>query len=202
MEDLIDFLYSLYGIGGRSVMVGVNIQKLVNRASKPGYNGKEDNVSETEYIEDWDPEVREKVRDALDAGGAAILSVYHKGFRQKSKGSHILTIQAVTSTGLTVDCPYGAINPDYRFKDGTIADMYIDTGKGDVANTRSSYDWKNVPDYDKSETDYTKRDFTVTAGQNLKDNESRGKNTEISYKMINESHEDFVRYIQILHRPE
>jgi hypothetical protein len=200
MEDLVDFLFSLYPYGARTSLVSAYSQQMVNRAQKPGYNGSEDNVSATKKLTGWNAEHRELVRECLDDGGAAIISVYHKG--AGSTGTHIQMIQAVTATGLTIDCPYGKVNPDYRRKTGTKSDMFIDTGKGDSPSDRKNYDWKNVQDFDATETDYTKRDFTVTAGHNLEDNESRGKNTEISYAMINESNLDVVNYIQLLYRPE
>lgn len=200
MEDLVDFLLSLFGFGARTSLVSSFAQRMVNRAQKPGYNGSEDNVSATKKLTGWNAEHRELIRECLDEGGAAIISVYHKG--AGSTGTHIQMIQAVTPTGLTIDCPYGKVNPDYRRKKNTKSDMFIDTGKGDTASDRKKYNWKNVPDYDATETDYTKRDFTVTAGANLEANESRGKSTEISYAMINESDMDVVNYIQLLYRPE
>ncbi|MEM0996364.1 MAG: hypothetical protein AAGN35_04770 [Bacteroidota bacterium] len=200
MEDLMDFFFSLFDFGPRTGLVAFYSQRMVNRTQKPGYHSSEDNVSQTEKLEGWSPEHREKIREVLNAGGAAIVSVYHKG--AGSDGTHLQSIQAVTATGLTIDCPFGAVNPGYRRKSGTKSDMFIDTGKGDTARDRKKYDWKNVPDYDSSEKDFTKRDFTVTAGHNLKDNESRGKSTEISYAMINESNMDVINYIVLLHRPE
>lgn len=122
---------------------------------------------------------RKQIRDTLNAGGAAILSLYHKG---TAGGTHITAIREVTSTGLKIDDPYGQVNPGYR--QGVAGDAFKDVG-GTAG--RGSYNWKNVPHYDATENDYSERDFTRSAAEELEADESRGQNEIITWEMIRES---------------
>jgi hypothetical protein len=122
---------------------------------------------------------RKKIQDTLAAGGAVILSLYHKG---TGSGTHILTVREVLPEGLGTDDPYGKINPEYRA--GVAGDAFKDKGG---ASGRSSYNWKNVPDYSSTSTDYAERDFTESASEELETNESRGQNEILTWAMLEES---------------
>ena len=60
---------------------------------------------------------------------------------------------------------------------------------------RSEYNYKNISCFDSKEVDYTKRDFTAKAGQNLQGEESRGDSQLLKWDMINESKDGFIQYI-------
>jgi len=129
-------------------------------------------------------EHRYKIKETLDGGGSVVMSVYHKGTGTKS---HIISVQSLTAEGLYVDDPYGGQAEDYRY--GVTGDLFAGKSKTDRS------DFKNVIHDNVLETDYTKRDFTVEAGQNLKDDESRGDSILLKYEMINESTSEFINYI-------
>jgi hypothetical protein len=131
-------------------------------------------------------ENRNKIKKTLDNGGSVVISIDHKG----NAGSHILSVQSITSEGLRCDDPFGSHNPEYRY--GQTGDLF----KGeDQSKGRSKYDYKNVPHYDSDEDEYTKRDFTAEAAQNLEDDESRGDSILMKWEMISESSNGFLNYI-------
>lgn len=141
----------------------------------------------------WDSELRKQLKDYLDKGCVLSLSVYHKG--KGSTGTHIISVQTIDSEGIILDDPYGGLNPDYRRTSKQIGDFYLPMGKD---SGRNDYNYKNVPDYSSTEPDYTKRDFSYTAGQNLKENESRGDSKVLPWKVLNESDMDVIYYIIVL----
>jgi hypothetical protein len=124
-------------------------------------------------------EHRKKIQDTLAAGGAVILSLYHKGNKD---GTHILTVREVTAEGLAMDDPYGQVNPGYR--QGVAGDAFKDVGGG---SGRSAYNWRNVPNYSTAETDYANRDFSRAKAEELETNESRGQNEVLSWEQIDKS---------------
>lgn len=124
-------------------------------------------------------EHRKQIQDTLAAGGAVVLSLFHKG---NQSGTHITTVREVTAEGLAMDDPYGQVNPDYRH--GVAGDAFKDVGG---SGGRSAYNWRNVPNYDASDPDYADRDFTESAAEELVANESRGQNEVLSWAQIEES---------------
>ncbi len=136
---------------------------------------------------------RRTIQETLNAGGAAIVSLYHKG---AAGGTHITTIREVTSEGLAMDDPYGQIRPTYR--QGVAGDAFNDPGYT-AASSRSQFDWKNVPHYDSTEDDYTKRDFTESAAEELEADESRGQNEVLTWAMLEESTR-LLNYIRLYAR--
>ena len=60
---------------------------------------------------------------------------------------------------------------------------------------RSTYNYMNVAHNNSNETDYSKRDFTAEAAQNLEADESRGKSFLLKWEMINDSSAGFIYYI-------
>ncbi|HEX2900246.1 MAG TPA: hypothetical protein VHS96_11065, partial [Bacteroidia bacterium] len=124
-------------------------------------------------------EHRKQIQDTLAAGGAVVLSLFHKG---NQSGTHITTVREVTAEGLAMDDPYGQVNPGYRH--GVAGDAFKDVGG---SGGRSAYNWRNVPNYDASDPDYADRDFTESAAEELVANESRGQNEVLSWAQIEES---------------
>ncbi len=124
---------------------------------------------------------RQRIQDTLAAGGAVVLSLYHKG---NQDGTHITTVREVTSEGLAMDDPYGQVNPAYRH--GVAGDAFKDAGG---SGGRGDYDWRNEPDYDASDPDYADRDFTREAAEELEADESRGQNEVLTWaQMENSTH--------------
>lgn len=182
MEDLLDFYKYLYG-GNPSARNGIygwsESSVELNRISKADFSSSDVAEFEKETPSaKWNPEIRNKIKDVIDKGGTVVLNIKHKG--TESNG-HLITVQSITSEGLIVDDLYGGHNQDYR--QWRTGDLYI--GKG-FTSGRENYDYKNVNHYDKDENDYTKRDFTAEAGQNIESNESRGNSVLLTYTMLNE----------------
>ena len=193
LEDLVDFYHWLMDYGARTSINSGNYQKMYNRITNPNFVSSNDSVKKVTQLWSWSPEARSKIKATLESGGAVVMSIKHKG---RLSGTHNVSVQAVTESSLIIDDPYGKINPDYRKNSGKKMDMYLPAGKELTKSVRrTSYTYKNVPSYDSSETDYTKRDFTATAAQNLVDNEKRGDSTEISFEMLNESKSEIINYI-------
>ena len=187
IEDLIDFYMYLktsnlekrYSIFNGTYKDA--IPEEINPSNKNEYNTERINITEKLSAKN-----RNRIKTTLDNGGSVVISVDHKG----DKGSHILSVQSITSEGLRCDDPYGLHNPDYRY--GESGDLF----KGDdLLKKRSEYDYKNVPHYNRNKDDYTKRDFTAEAAQNLEDDESRGNSIIMKWEMINESSNGFINYI-------
>ncbi len=191
MEDLVDFYMYLKtsDLGKRYNIFTDSYNDLVPEDINSAANDK----YKTERIDigadgkRFSTEHRNKIKKTLDAGGSAVLSVYHKG---TGTNSHIISVQSITSEGLYVDDPYGGHAQDYI--KGSSGDLFKGKGK---TGSRSNYEYKNVPHFNSNETDYTNRDFTAKAGQNLDDDESRGDSVLLKYKMINDSTSELINYI-------
>jgi hypothetical protein len=199
MEDLLDFYLYLKtkNLGNRFSIFGYSYNDKVPEWINPSdedkyktsladlniYNKKWD---VTDYKEFKDTH-RHKIKTVLDKGGSVVLSLRHKGTVKKS---HIVSIQSITSEGLLLDDPYGSHADNYRF--GEDGDFF----KGKNENKeRSEYNYKNVPHFNSELNDYTKRDFTAEASQNLESDESRGDSQLLKWDMINESKNGFIQYI-------
>lgn len=116
-------------------------------------------------------DLRRRIKETLDQGGAAMLSLYHKGAGQT--GTHLISIQAVTPTGFIVDDPYGRIRPTYnRNRTG---DAYADPGQ-----TRATSSYRNVVTRGDTDGDGFDDDWKLSPSQSFVDNESRGNSVEIS----------------------
>lgn len=182
-EDLTYFLAWLNNIGRGSVASPSSQTMLdsLHDASTGTDNGAGDNSEVISFSggKEFTLEHRQKIQDTLAAGGAVILSLYHKGTQS---GTHITTVRSVTAEGLAMDDPYGQVNPEYRH--GVSGDAFKDKGG---SGGRSSYNWRNVPHYDASEDDYSERDFTRAAAEELDADEMRGQNEVLTWAMIEES---------------
>lgn len=199
LEDLSDFLHWLNGNSSRS---SINLKSSANTifgqvktatgaatAAKATQTEVLDTKNKLGYAN------REKIRLALEAGSAVVLSVSHKGNR--AFRGHVITVQSIDSKGLIVDDPYGAWNSEYR-RGSFRADAYAKKG-----STSRKFTYKNKPAYKESgaatPTDYNDADFTAKAGQNLKENESLGNSSRIDFEMINES-DGIIGQIYIFNR--
>ncbi len=121
-------------------------------------------------------EHRKRIQDTLAAGGAVVLSLHHKG---DDAGTHILAVRQVTAEGLAMDDPYGQVNPGYRR--GVSGDAFKDVGG---TSGRGAYNWRNVSHDDVTGDDYSQRDFTRAAAEELEADESRGQNEVLSWAQI------------------
>ncbi|MCR6641932.1 MAG: DUF4157 domain-containing protein [Sporocytophaga sp.] len=196
LEDLIHFYqYLLNNSDSKTIMSSKsNNDKLRSGIEYNNDTAKDSNFKYKQiWPKSWDSELRKQLKDYLDKGCVLSLSVYHKG--KGSTGTHIISVQTIDSEGIILDDPYGGLNPDYRRTSKQIGDFYLPMGKD---SGRNDYNYKNVPDYSSTEPDYTKRDFSYTAGQNLKENESRGDSKVLPWKVLNESDMDVIYYIIVL----
>ncbi len=167
-EDLLDFLVYLSDLSRYSITSSTaNAQTLVDALRVDG-----DPAIDVEKIENgkktW-AEAKQEAKTCLEAGGAAVVSFFHKG--KGDSGTHIIAIQSVTDGGIIVDDPYGKVNAAYRRSKA--GDAYADEGK----ETRSAT-YKNQPDY----TD--KDDWRVEETRSLSDGESLGNSYELSDDVI------------------
>ena len=195
-EDFMYFLAYLNAIARGEMTGAENSKKLLGKLNSPTTAASYSSVERIDLAtegKEFGAEHRVKIRNTLQQGGSVILSFRHKGMQE---GTHIVTVRNVAADGLELDDPYGKINPDYRRKVGLIADAYTKVG---VNTGRSNYDWKNVPEYNKTETDHTKQDFTEEKSEDLKANESRGADSKISWAMISES-TLLISYIEMIQR--
>jgi hypothetical protein len=182
MEDLIDFYLYLTTskVNQRTAIFSTYTDQLPEQIKNPEYTSTSTGQVKTERIElngeKISNEQRNKIKIALDNGCSVVISIFHKG---KGAGSHIVSIQSISSEGLILDDPYGELVDSYRH--GEVGDLYGGKDKKrDSAN-------KNTVHSDSKITDYTKRDFTPEAAQNLEDDESKGKSKTLKWEMINES---------------
>ncbi len=188
-EDLIDFYFYLNNTKAHRTSLFSNTY---NDKIAEGISGSS-SAYKTERIDlsskKLDAEYRHKMKETIDAGGSVVLSINHKG----TAGSHIFHVQSITSEGIIVDDPLGGNAEAYRY--GSKGDLFGGKGK------KRSYTYKNKPHYNSTETDYTKRDFTAAAAQDLAADESKGKSQLIKYKMIDESNKGLFNYM-VLYKKE
>lgn len=135
IDDVALLLMDILGIERTAVNSGNNPKKLVETVAAA--TGRQ--APTTERIESargWE-RTRPIVVEALEQGGAAMLSMRHKG-RGKS-GTHIVAIQAATENGMVVDDPYGQQREDYSA--AKAGDAYANPGR-----TRSNSGLRNAVD--------------------------------------------------------
>ena len=134
-------------------------------------------------------EYRKKIKDVLDQGGSVVISLNHKG----NKGSHILSVQSINSEGLKCDDPFGAHAKDYRY--GKSGDMFAGKDKNSRDRGLNGEPYRNTKYFNAIGKDYTKRDFTANAAQNLEEKEKKGDSITLNWEMINESSNGLINYI-------
>lgn len=107
MEELIHFILYFENINRLELNANDNAEKVLSIIDPERKKGTPAPERIDSNKKKW-PVIKTKIKDCLDDGGAVILSFIHK-----PNGSHIISVQTVTSTGVIVDDPYGKIYPDY-----------------------------------------------------------------------------------------
>ncbi|MGH1433210.1 MAG: hypothetical protein ACRBG0_02005 [Lewinella sp.] len=130
---------------------------------------------------------RKLVKDHLDLGNVVMFSIFHKGAGQS--GTHNYFIQSITKNGFVVDDPYGLGNTDYVRKSGVTSDLYKAKGGN---KHRNDYNFKNRP-----VLSLLRKDFTMKAGQDLKDDESRGDANLLTWEMMTNSSSRIINYVVV-----
>ena len=182
MEDLLDFY--LYIITNKldqrtSIFKNKYNDKIPEIINNPDYSSSEKGEVKTERIDlkgkKITNEQRARIKKTLDNGGSVVISLFHKGL---GVDTHIVNVQSISSQGLILDDPYGGLVDSYR--QGQEGDFFAGKDKFDRAANRNIV-------HVGSNKDFTKRDFTAEAAQNLEDDEKRGESKTLKWEMINES---------------
>lgn len=167
IDDIALLLMSMLGIERTAVNAGNNPKRLVEAvASVRG--GAPPTTERIDAGRGWE-RTKPILKQVLEEGGAAMLSMRHKGRGQE--GTHIVAVQAVTDDGLVVDDPYGRQREDYTAAER--GDAYADPGK-----TRATSGRRNAVDADRNDW---KRSATVT------DSEVRGQSNTWSDTKVRDS---------------
>jgi hypothetical protein len=178
MDDLALFIMDLLDIERTTVNSGSNPEKLVSfvhdgigaKTAKPTSERLDAGVGWTN--------AKARLKDCLEDGGAAMLSIRHKG--RGSSGTHIVAVQVVESGGVRVDDPYGGAREDYR--GNKAGDAYALPGKG-----RSDSGLRN-------QVDASRDDWKMSA--EVSSDETRGASTFWSDDLVRTS----LNYVQLFHR--
>ena len=112
MDDLVHFVLNLLGLERTAINAGENPSKVVGFVNKASPNRA---APTKERIDaggrnTWTA-TKTRLQACLDEGGAAMLSIRHKGRGQS--GTHIVAVQAVEADGIRVDDPFGSLRGDY-----------------------------------------------------------------------------------------
>jgi len=170
-EDTLDFLRYLTKAGSRTDLDTVTPKLL--QAIEPDAEKRPTYRSITPGRGGW-TSARGELDEVLSEGGAAMLSFHHKG-GGNTEASHIVSVQQMTKDGLVVDDPYGRVRDSYRL--GEVGDAYGEKGQAGRSTTR-----KNLvdPGVRRDLPGTIDSDWTATAGQNLRTDESRGSSSTVS----------------------
>lgn len=167
MEDLLDFFLHLKSITRTTINSDSNPKTVLNAV-----NGDATMDHASTKITTWGKDTKQKIKECIDKGGAAIYSFYHKG--KGETGTHIISVQAVTDTGLIVDDPYGKMNSAYSFSKAQ--DAYAPTGKTGASSRTDTY--KNKQELSEGD------DWKVGSAQNADSAESLGDSYEVSDDIV------------------
>ena len=199
-EDLLYFYH--YLIDSDGARGEINSGKNQNDKLRSGLenDGNTSGSKSHEYkqidVKKWSNDLRNQVKGFLDKGFPVMFSIFHKG--PKSSLTHNHSVQGMNSEGIIIDDPFGKINPEYRRNGTTYMDLFKDKGATNtLKDGRSKYDFKNVPNYNASETDYSKRDFTSDSAHKLIEKENRGNSTLLTWEMLVNSKKTILNYIVI-----
>ena len=170
-EDTLDFLRYLTKAGSRTDLDTVTPKLL--QAIEPDADKRPTYRSITPGRGGWTA-ARGELSDVLSEGGAAMLSFHHKG-GNNTEASHIVSVQQMTKDGLVVDDPYGRVRDNYRL--GEVGDAYGERGQAGRSATR-----RNLVDASvrRDQPGTIDSDWTASAGQNLRADESRGSSSKVS----------------------
>ncbi|MES2642174.1 MAG: hypothetical protein V4850_22010 [Myxococcota bacterium] len=179
MDDLALFMMELLDIDRTTINSGNNASKFVAAVHDGSgtHAGAKPTTERLEQSLGW-TNAKARLKTCLEDGGAAMLSIRHKGAGQS--GTHIVAIQAVTSAGVTVDDPFGRARADYDA--GKSGDAYATPGE-----TRATSDLKNQKD---PALDDWKQSAPVTAV------ETRGESSDWTDDMVRSS----WFYLMLFHR--
>lgn len=183
MEDNLDFLLHLNNID-RTTING-NANKILAKI-EPDPSKRPEAVTRQISSKYTYADMKKELGEDLQDGGAAMLSVRHKG--KGKSGTHLISVQDTDKTGLVLDDPYGKIRDDYRAN--KVGDAYATAG-----NTRANSGLANKKHNGATGTD--KDDWKVKAAQNLSADESRGDSVHSSDAQA----ESMLNYITMFRRP-
>jgi len=158
---------SMLGIERTEVSVGGNPGKVIE-AVHAVRGGARPTTERIESGKGWD-RTKPVLRQVLEEGGAAMISIRHKGAGES--GTHISAVQACTEDGCIVDDPYGRIRPDYSAR--KTGDAYANRGQ-----SRATSGLKNAVDADRE-------DWRM--GAEVSSDETRGMNSHWTDAMIRDS---------------
>jgi len=168
----------------------------INASDKDAYNTKYEDfdiynkVWEIIDHKEFKTNHRHRIKLVLDNGGSVVLSLRHKG---DTKDSHIVSVQSINSDGLILDDPYGSHASSYKF--GESGDLFAGKDKDSKQRGDNGEPYRNTKHFNTEVKDYTKRDFTAEAAQNLENDESKGASQLLKWSMINDSNYGFIKYI-------
>jgi hypothetical protein len=178
MEDLLDLLLNQLGIQRTSVVSEPD--RLLSVLS----GGKEAPTSEKIWDQNWN-RLAPQVRECIENGGGAALSFRHKGSR--SSATHIVSILVVENDGFLIDDPYGEIRGDYNKRSWDDAYWSRDEEEK-LIGSRERSSQRNEPG--------EVQDWGTEWARNLREEESRGKESRISSTQVSKS----MFYVQLFHR--
>lgn len=170
IDDLALLLMDMLHIERTAVNAGNNPATLVGAVHDGSGTHTHTPKPSTERIDagvGW-TKARATLKEVLDEGGAAMLSIRHKGAGKS--GTHIVAVQAVEADGLTIDDPYGRARSDYSA--ARPGDAYAKPG-----STRAASGLRNQV----QGLDDWKRTSTVTA------EETRGEASHWTDQMVRDS---------------
>ena len=183
MEDQLDFLLHLNSINRTTINGNANkiLEKIEPDASKrPEVVSRQLNAK---YSYD---DMKREAGETFKGGGAAMMSVFHKG--KGESGTHIVSLQNADTTGLTVDDPYGKMREDYRANKA--GDAYALAGKG-----RANSGLSNAKHNGGTGTDAG--DWKVSAAQGPSADERRGDSNHRSDEQV----KSMLNYVTFFRRP-
>ncbi len=186
-EDTLDFLRYLTKAGGRTDLDTVTPKLLDKLEPDPDKRPTYRTVTPGKNM-DW-TKARGELSSVLDEGGSAMLSYHHKG-GGNTEASHIISVQQMTKDGLVVDDPYGRIRPGYNVSQ--VGDAY-----GEKGQTGRSPERKNQvdPAVNRANPSQMDSDWTASAGQHLKANESLGNSSTVADSAFSNSWRS-LRFLQ------
>ena len=170
MEDQLDFLLHLNNIS-RTTING-NAAKILEKI-EPDASKRPEVVTRQLGAKYSYDDLKREAGETFKAGGAGMMSVYHKGKGQT--GTHIVSLQDSDASGLTVDDPYGKMREDYRAN--KLGDAYATAGK-----VRANSGLSNVKHNGSAGDDAA--DWKIRAAQAPVADERRGESNHRSDEQV------------------
>jgi hypothetical protein len=189
-EDLTTFCHYLINSSSFTSInsSGSHNTRLQQGLENDGDFGKQGSYAYKKYpVSGSDLSTRKLVKDHLDLGHVVMFSIFHKGAGQS--GTHNYFVQSIAERGFVIDDPYGLGNTDYVRKSGETSDLYKAKGG---SKGRGSYNFKNRP-----VINLLRKDFTMKAGQDLKEDETRGDSCLLTWEMMMNSSHNIINYVVV-----